>query len=112
MKKAIAIKLKQAAYKVAVKYSNLNRAKNFNNETFDSYKIKHASEHSAFVIYKKNTGKYALAFFYYLDQGGGWWTYFFPKESHLVGVQKLPEIMGKIEQANFPKNFKPKEEER
>ena len=63
MNKLIAKELKQFAEVVCDRYSQKNRSKNFNNETFNIQEIIPTSDHTATIIYEKNTGKRA-AFFY------------------------------------------------
>ena len=43
------------------------------------------SDHTATVIYEKNTGKRAAFFFYYI-QSFKKWNYFVPTDSHINGM--------------------------
>ena len=69
MKKSLALKLQYRAEEVAKKFSNFDREKNHNNETFELVIIRPLSDYTAAVIYEKDTGKRAIAFFYYVDSG-------------------------------------------
>ena len=105
MNKQVALKLKELADEVAHRFSDKNRTKNVNQETFVVQSIVPLSEVSAAVIYIKSTEKKAVAFFYYLNNQIGEWRYFFPKESHLFGLTRVQEILKGIEEHNFGVNF-------
>ena len=105
MKKSLALKLQYRAEEVAKKFSNFDREKNHNNETFELVIIRPLSDYTAAVIYEKDTGKRAIAFFYYVDSGqDGYWGYFFPKDSHLLGMSDFSRFKQEIEEFNFDKN--------
>lgn len=57
MNKLVAKELKIFAETVCDRYSQKNRSKNFNNETFSIQEIIPTSDHTATIIYEKNTGK-------------------------------------------------------
>jgi len=112
MNKQVAKKLRQEAMKVGLLYSNKNREHNHNNETFIVETIKPMSEYTAAVNYrKKPTDKLALAFFYYINTGDGYWNYFFPSDSHIIGFETFGSLKQKVEDQNFEKNFVVVEEE-
>ena len=104
MQKAVAQKLKEAAEKCAQNFSNNDRSRNFNNETFKVDMIEPLSEHTAVVIFKKNTGKVAAFFFYYLNMGDGYWRYFCPSDSHILGMESFKKYKDKAEKANWVHN--------
>ena len=107
MKKALAIKLKEEAEDIARKFSISEREFNFSNETFKVHSIAPLSETTAYVEFKKSTGKYGVAFCYWINMGGGQWRYFFPTYDHCVGAEKLREVLHDVEERNFPLNFIP-----
>ena len=100
MTKEIYKKLEAKAYEVAERYSNPDRARNFNNEVFSVINIIPTSELSANVVFQKDTGKRALSVFMYIEMSGGFWLYFFPKDSHILGLQEVAKIKLEIEQYN------------
>lgn len=104
MKKEIASKLSLKAKEVASKFSRTDRQGNFNSETFSVHDIKPLSEYTACVYFLKNTGKQGVAFFYYINQGDGYWQYFFPSDSHILGMEKFGELKMKVEFDNWGKN--------
>lgn len=106
MQKVVAAKLKEKADWVAQVYSNPDREKNTNGETFILEKVCPLSEFTAYGLFRKNTGKMAIAFFYYLQASGGRWEYFFPTDSHIIGMGALGRIKMNIERENWDKNFK------
>ena len=72
---------------VAERFSNKSRQGNINNETFSVDEIIPTSDDSAVVNFKKNTGKLAVAFCYYINRGRSkGWKYFFPTDAHVVGM--------------------------
>jgi hypothetical protein len=105
MTRDIAKKLKAAASSAAYKFSQ-DRECNPNKEVFNVDQIIPLSSATAAVICLKNTGKKALIFFYCLkkDKPSAYWEYFFPTESHLLGMKKLERFLHNIEQHNFPLN--------
>ena len=59
------------------------------------------SEYTAVVIYDKlETGKKALAFFYWTEYSSSW-SSFFPKESHVYGFEKVRTYLQETEEHNF-----------
>ena len=107
MKKQVAISLREKADQVAFNFSRPDREKNVMNETFTVKSIHPLSESTAYVQFKKNTGKVGVAFFYYINMKGGVWLYFFPKYDHCVGAEKLRDVLHDVEQETFQYNFKP-----
>lgn len=106
MNKQIARKLDDKAYEIAQKFSNSDRAYNFNNEAFEVKQIKPLSERVAAVFFKKTSGKVAMAVLYYLkNPDDGYWQYFFPTESHIYGFRRIQELLEKVEEHNFKFNF-------
>ena len=107
MNKAIAHKLNEKAGEIAEKFSNTDREYNHSNERFEVEEIIPGSEKTAYVIFKKEPSKkYGMAFLYYLKgPDDGYWQYFFPTESHIYGMWKLDDVLQRVEEYNFPKNF-------
>ena len=102
MKKALSLELEAQAHKVAEIFSNPDRQKNFNKETFVVTGIKPYSEHSASVSFLKNTGKISIAFACY---NNGPWRMFFPDDSVILGMSLFTCDKAIIEEFNFNKNF-------
>jgi hypothetical protein len=107
--KQVALKLKEKAEEIATRFSNPQRDYNGQQETFEVGKIIPLSETTAIVIFDKSSGKRALAFLYYIRASDGYWLYFFPSDSHLLGLQRLSEEMRKVEEFNFKFNFEEKQ---
>jgi hypothetical protein len=104
MNKQLAGDLLSAAARAADDFSREDRALNTSKETFTVYKIL-PQETTAYVYFKKNTGKLAVAFFYHVNTRGGEWRYWFPRASDAIGMLKLPEILCQVEEHNFPLNY-------
>lgn len=107
MKKSFAIELEKEAQRTAKYYSDPNRERNIYSETFEVNQIIPLSEKTAVVIFLKNTGKKAIAFFFFKKDR---WDYFFPTDSHIIGMQAFPVYLRKIELENWLHNFKKEEE--
>lgn len=105
MNKQAAQELKEYAEEVAERYSNSDRARNPNAETFRVDHIKPLSESVAVVSFLKSTGKYGLAVFYYVRTTPPKWKYFFPTDSHLLGFQRLADLKLAVEEKNWDRNF-------
>ena len=101
MNKQVAIHLKEKAEEVAKAFSNPNRDHNHTNEEFS---VKSVRPLSAAVIYKKTSGKLALALFYYIPAKTRW-EYFFPTDSHILGLSQIPQLKHNIEEYNYSANF-------
>tara|TARA_R110001583_G_scaffold74567_3_gene206473 strand:+ start:1027 stop:1350 length:324 start_codon:yes stop_codon:yes gene_type:complete len=107
MNKERAVELKDFATVVAERFSNFNRSGNQNNETFSVDEIIPISDDSAVINFKKNTGKIAVAFCYYINRGRSkGWKYFFPTDSHINGFFAFQYYKLEAERKNFDKNFK------
>ena len=87
MQKQIYLNLEKVVNEVALRFSNPDRRFNANNETFIVRDIFPLSDQTATVMFEKNTGKVAVAFFY-LRKGGDTrnWYYFFPTDTHVLGM--------------------------
>ena len=105
MKKELALKLKVKADEIAKNFSRTDREFNFSKETFEVNSIKPLSETTAYIEFRKSSGKIGIAFCYWINMAGGQWRYFFPTYDHCVGMEMLKDELKKIEQANFPLNF-------
>ena len=106
MQKNRAIKLKKKAREIANNYSRADREHNYQNEEFKVFKIKPTSESTGIIYLKKNTGKIAIAFCFWVNMNGGTWHYFFPTYDHCVGMECIKEELREVEQKNFEHNFK------
>lgn len=98
------ISLNSKAQQIANDFSNPTRTGNQNKEVFCVMGVKPLSESTAVITFMKNTGKLALAFAYFVNAKGGYWSYFFPTESHAIGMQKFQPELTKIDQYNFKQN--------
>lgn len=106
MNKEIAKELKKSVEEVAKRFSRKDREGNFNEETFEVQEIIPTSDHTASVLFKKNTGKVGLAFFYYINRGmSKGWKYFFPTDSHITGMRAFEFIKLDVERNNYSFNF-------
>jgi len=101
MRKDIALRLREEAERVAKEFSNPLRERNPGAEIFEVDEILALSEFTAAVVFKKNSGKKAVGFFYTVKDN---WRYFFPSDSHLIGMEAFPEIKKRIEIENFSRN--------
>jgi hypothetical protein len=105
MNKDIAELLKEKAVEIAKYYSDKNREKNYSNETFSISKIIPLSEFSAAVEFIKTPShKKAVAALFWINAGEGYWIYFFPTDSHLLGMKYFEDIKQKVEENNFSLN--------
>ena len=104
MNKRVAQKLKEFTDIVCERYSDKSRAKNHNNETFSIQEIIPTSDHTATVIYEKNTGKRASFFFYYIASFDKW-CYFVPTDSHINGMSCFANQKIEVERHNYKHNF-------
>ena len=103
MNAIIAVKLKDKAQEVAELFSQA-RERNFASEIFSVEEIIPLSEYTAAVIFLKNTERKAIAFFYWLEssgQKGNYWQYFFPKDSHILGMEIFGEYKRRTELENL-----------
>lgn len=106
MKKEIAKELYEFAKVVESRFSRTDREMNFNSESFTIEKIIPTSDHTASVIFSKNSGKQGIAFFYYIPNGmSKGWKYFFPTDSHITGMRAFEFHKMQVEEFNYDKNF-------
>ena len=107
MKKDRAKDLVEFSKTIAKRFSYANREVNQNNETFSVDEVIPISDDSAVINFKKNTGKLAVAFCYYINRGRSrGWKYFFPTDSHLNGFQAFLFYKLQAERHNYKLNFK------
>ncbi len=107
MNKELVIELKDFATEIGKLYSIKDREQNFNNEIFTVHEIIPMSDHTAAVIYNKDTGKRAVFFFYYINNGKSrGWKYFVPTDSHILGFMQFHEHKSVVEKYNYEYNFK------
>ena len=106
MQKSRAIELKKLAEVIAFNFSRTDRDFNYNNESFEVSEITPLSESTAIIKFQKSSGKYGLAFCYWINMNGGQWQYFFPTYDHCVGMESVKEELKSIELINFEHNFK------
>lgn len=104
MNKKLVYELHAKAKQIAKQYSNHQRENNYNAEIFKVIDIIPKSETTATITFLKSSGKLAFAFAFYINCNGGYWDYFFPTESHIIGMQKLPSMIERIDKFNFQKN--------
>ena len=104
MKKTVALTLSKKAKEVAWNFSQ-PRELNPTNETFELKEIIPLSETTAYAKFLKSSGKLAVAFFYFLNNQGGHWEYFFPTDSHIIGMSCMNSVLREVERHNFPLNF-------
>lgn len=104
MNKQVAKELKDFTDVVCERYSKKDRANNFNNETFEVQEIIPTSDHTATVIYEKNTGKRAAFFFYYIASFKKW-NYYVPTDSHINGMSAFANQKIEVERHNYKYNF-------
>lgn len=103
MNDKMADKLAVKAEEIAQQYSNPDREMNYNQETFEVSQVIPLSEHTAAVVYTKNTGKKAVAFFHLIKE---YWDYFFPTDGHIIGMEAFGKVKLKIEMGNYNKGVK------
>ena len=105
MRKELVKALKKRAIEVGGFFSKPDREFNYGNETFKVHKIIPLSEFTAAVIYIKTPSmKKATMFFYWMRNNGGNWAYFFPSDSHILGMEMFGKLKAKVEVYNFDKN--------
>lgn len=104
IKKALVKKLLAKTEEVANLFSRVDRPKNITQEIFKVEKIVPLSESTAAVYYRKNTEKIGLCFFYWINSGEGYWQYFFPTDSHIIGMGLFGNLKQQVEEKNFDKN--------
>lgn len=106
MNRDAALKLKTVAWQAAENFSQ-DREFNYASEKFIVLEIIPRSDNVAAVIMEKNTGKWGLFLFYYMNMGGGVWKYFALTDSHIMGIESrwLVELKQRVEEHNYPLNF-------
>lgn len=105
MKKEHAKSLLEAAKQTAKNYSRPDRERNaVAQETFEVDRIVPLSESTAAVIFLKNTGKRAVAFFFYLPPPWGW-RHIFASDSHILGMEAFGKHKLEVEEHNYAYNF-------
>ena len=97
--------LKDTADAIAHTFSSNEREHNYSHESFQVSEIIPTSESTAIVKLFKSSGKYAMAFCYWINVSGGQWRYFFPTYDHCVGMELVKDELRGIEKENFPLNF-------
>jgi len=104
MKKENVILLKQKIKECEEKFSNPKREYNINKETFKCISITPLSDSVALVTMEKNTGKQSNLLFFYIKN---YWIYFFPTDSHELGIFNYLNNKYRIhlENFNYDKNF-------
>lgn len=106
MNKQVAKELQVFVETVAQRFSRKDREGNVNQEDFSIEDVIPASDHTAVVRFKKNTGKIGLAFFYYIPRGmSKGWKYFFPTDSHINGFRAFELEKYQVEKENYKHNF-------
>lgn len=106
MNKTIAQELDAYVQTIADRYSQKNREGNFNNESFALDEIIPMTDVTATVIFKKNTGKQAAFFFYYISRGRSkGWKYFVPTDAHILGMTAFNHYKLEVERNNYKHNF-------
>jgi len=106
MNKEIAKELDKYANEICRRYSKKNRAGNYNKETFSISEVIPTSDHTASVIFKKDSGKLAAFFFYYINRGASkGWKYFVPTDSHITGFRAFEYYKLNVERSNYKHNF-------
>lgn len=106
MRKEIAQELDAYVQIIAKRYSQTNREGNFNKESFELEEIIPMTDGTATVIYKKNTGKQAAFFFYYISRGvSKGWNYFIPTDAHILGMINFNRYKLEVERYNYKHNF-------
>lgn len=106
MNKQVAKELDKFVKDIEFRYSRKDREGNFNNESFYVKEIIPTSDLTACVIFKKNTGKEAAFFFYYINRGmSKGWKYFVPTDSHITGMRAFEYYKLQVERNNYKENF-------
>jgi hypothetical protein len=100
MNEANFLSLKVKAEEVARIFSNPDRQFNYNQEVFSVHEIKPLSDSTAVVFLKKDTGLFSLVFFYYIKANDGYWAYFFPTDSHVLGMNNVSVFKSEVELMN------------
>lgn len=106
MQKTRAQKLEPAIEQCRRNFSEKDRTGNPTGETFQYVKKVIINDDLVAVLYRKQpTEKFALARFEWRNTRGGIWEYCFPSYGQISGVMEFAELLAKVEEANYPKNF-------
>lgn len=106
MRKDVAKSLYDKAQEIAFRYSKPDRVNNFNKETFSVEEITPISAQGAMVVFKKSTGKRALAHFIHIDHPKNpFWQYYIMGSQHFINLHMLTEKYAEVEKHNFKLNF-------
>mgnify|MGYP003133193238 CR=1 FL=1 len=106
MNRQLVLSLYEFADTVAQRFSKKDREGNYNKEDFKVYEVIPTSDHTAVVFFKKSTKKLGMGFFYYINRGySKGWKYFFPTDSHVVGMMACHYYKLEVERYNSTKNF-------
>ena len=105
MNKERAQLLVKRANEMAAAFSKTDRNCNYANEIFSVESIKPINEECAIIIFHKEpTKKKSLQLCFWINSGDGYWFSFFPKYSHLTGLDKVISSMQELEVWNFGLN--------
>jgi len=99
MKNDLQLKLNDLIKHVTHTLSQTSRPNNFNGETFEIEEILPA-EDCACVIWTKNTGKKAMAYFWW-NYLIGQWCYSFPSSSQALFLDLVKKSYFEVEKHNF-----------
>lgn len=106
MNKQVAKELKEFVNTVKNRYSRTDREGNYQNETFRIKEVIPTSDHTATVIFEKDSNKLACFFFYYINLGmSKGWKYFVPSDSHITGMRAFEYYKLQTERFNYKHNF-------
>jgi hypothetical protein len=104
--KHLAHELQRFADELARRFSRQDREGNFNKETFAVSEIIPMSDATATLIFKKDTGKKAAFFCYYISKGmSAGWKYFVPTDAHILGMVSFAYYKLEVERGNYAANF-------
>lgn len=102
MKKEFAYELEKEILNCEAIMSRPDRRTNYDQSVFKKETVIPLSETTALVIFSKSpSGKKAIAFFYLNVR----WNWFFPTDSHILGMMELNKYKVDIESLNYPQNF-------
>lgn len=104
MNKDVAVKLRDKAEEIARKYSH-TRGLNQGADVYEVEVIKPLSGTTAAITLRRENQKRVIAFCYYIEYSGGYWTYFLPKDSDIIGMAAFAPLKQKIEEINYAFNF-------
>ena len=105
MQKHRAIKLQALTEEICRNFSRPDRAHN-NGETFSFVKHTVINDDVCALLFRKQPSrKFALAYAYWVNSGAGGWRYFFPGYTHVAGMAEFADLLRKVEDQNWDKNF-------